>query len=360
MIIKSYAKDYEVVFKADISFIKDIYKNDNNFFIIDEKVFELYKNELFEQLNTERIFLISATEENKTIDMALRLCEEFSKRGIKRNSTIVSIGGGIVQDITGFAANIYNRGIGWIFIPTTLLAMCDSCIGGKTSLNFKDYKNILGTFYAPDKIYICNRFIRTLSEEDYCSGLGEIIKFNILLGESAINDLEKRMKELLQRNEDILTKFILQSLQLKQRYIEKDEFDRKERLLLNFAHTFGHAFESVSEYNIPHGQAVALGILVANRISCNRRFINGDLVNRIDNLCLKVINVPLHKAWFEIEKIIKSIQKDKKQTNEGLTGVLLNGEYKLEIFKDLSKKEVEEAVGEIIDMLSFKNMIRSA
>lgn len=347
MIVKSYIKTYKVIFEEDISFIEEMYEKNNHYFIIDQKVFNLYKDTVFKKFDPERVSLIKAVETNKTVEKALELCDTLVRKGIKRNSTIVSIGGGIIQDITGFVANVYNRGINWVFIPSTLLAMCDSCIGGKTSLNFKSYKNLLGTFYPPDQIYICTDFVRTLSDIDYCSGLGEIIKFNILLGKQYLRDLEENIDNLLNKNVDTLNRFILQSLELKKEYIEKDEFDRKERLLLNFAHTFGHAFENISYYGIPHGQAVALGTMVANKISNFRGFIDEDLTVKVEELCKKAINVQLEESWFEIEGIMSAMRKDKKQINNGLTAVLLNSDFNLQIFHDLTQDEIVSAMQKV-------------
>ena len=122
----------------------------------------------------------------------------------KRNIHLVSFGGGIIQDVTGFVANVLYRGIYWSFVPTTLLAACDSCIGGKTSLNYKHYKNLLGTFYPPDYIYICSKFFKSLSQKDFESGLGEVVKFNIMFGEKGLNKIEGKIDYLLQRDPAVL------------------------------------------------------------------------------------------------------------------------------------------------------------
>ena len=131
----------------------------------------------------ERMFLLEALEENKTMDTVLAICAAMTSMPSKRNTRLVSVGGGVVQDITGFVANVLYRGIAWTFVPTTLLSACDSCIGGKTSLNYGRFKNLLGTFYPPDDIYICPAMFRTLDEHDFLSGLGEVVKFNVMVAD---------------------------------------------------------------------------------------------------------------------------------------------------------------------------------
>lgn len=206
----------------------------------------------------------------------------------KRNAHLISIGGGIIQDITGFVANVLYRGIFWTFIPTTLLASCDSCIGGKTSLNYKKYKNLLGTFYPPDEIFICPKFFKTLTDKDFKSGLGEVVKFNIMAGPNGLANIENNIEKLLLRDEDCLNEFVRSSLSFKKDFIEIDEFDRGERIKLNFAHTFGHAIETVTGYEIPHGTAVAIGMIMADYIAVKRGLLDADISKREKMFCSRL------------------------------------------------------------------------
>lgn len=343
MIIHSNLKKYEVVMEKDFKFIDDLKKIQNKIFVVDRKVYSLYREALFSDLKNDEIYLLDALEEKKTIDTALNICERFIQMNAKKNAVIISIGGGIVQDITGFVANILYRGIKWIFIPTTLLACCDSCIGSKTSLNYKNYKNILGTFYPPDKIYICSEFLKTLSDLDFNSGLGEVIKFNVMSGSNEIKQIEDNIEQLELRTTKVLNEFINKSLQFKKLFIEKDEFDKSERIYLNFAHTFGHAIEVTSEYKIPHGLAVVLGMLVANRISVQRGLLTLNLYDRIAKICKRVLGIKIEDSWFKIEEIIDAIRKDKKQTDDSLTAILLDDSFKLTLCNDISKTELENS-----------------
>lgn len=351
MIIKSSTKTYTVNIEKDLSFFDNLKKEKNLFFAIDRIVYKAYFDQLFSDIPTDLIYLMDALESNKTIETALSLCDIMTNIPAKRNAHLVSIGGGIVQDISGFAANILYRGIFWTYIPTTLLAACDSCIGGKTSLNYKNYKNMLGTFFPPDQIYISSEFFKTLSERDFLSGLGEVVKFNIMAGQQGLIKIEKSINRLAKRDQAGLNEFLITSLQFKQKFIEEDEFDHGIRIQLNFAHTFGHAFETVSQYAIPHGTAVAMGMLVANRISLERGLLTEDLVSRTQEVIKKIVLKELVPKAIDINEVISAIRRDKKQVDNNLTGVLLTSEMKLKILNNLQLGEIERAFNYVLKFL---------
>lgn len=352
MKIKSNIRDYQVVIENDFDFLKKQIIEQNTLYVIDNKVYKLYKA-LFSSIPKKNLFLLEATEENKTIDTALQICEIMTEFPGKKNSHIISVGGGITQDVTGFVANVLYRGIKWTFIPTTLLSACDSCIGGKTSLNYKKFKNLLGTFYPPNEIYICSRFFQTLSEKDFKSGMGEVVKFNIMCGKQGLDNIESNIENLLARDEASLNAFVLQCLHFKKKYIEEDEFDQNVRIKLNFAHTFGHAFESVSHYKIPHGTAVALGMIMADWISFQRGWLNKEMIQKSEHLLLQIIMFDLIEH-FDFEKYIEAIRKDKKQIDENLTAVLIcNDELDLSVVHDLQVKEIYNALDHLITRLSI-------
>ena len=313
MIIKSSTKDYEVNIYRDFAKAKEIGIDKNTFVVVDKLLYGLYQEEMFSSIPKEQLYILEATEENKRIETALEICEIMTNIPAKRNARLISFGGGIVQDVTGFVANILYRGIHWTFFPTTLLAACDSCIGGKTSLNYKKFKNLLGTFFPPDEIIICTPFFRTLSEKDFLSGLGEVVKFNVMFGESGIRNMEENIDALISRSDDKLEEFVNSSLLFKKDFIEEDEFDRGVRIHLNFAHTFGHAFETMSNYKIPHGTAVAMGTVVANRISLSRGWLEKDKAERVENILWKIIHIDAAHMKVDMDEIISAIHKDKKQ-----------------------------------------------
>ncbi len=344
MIIQSSTKNYSVNINEGFEAVEALPIDEKTFVVIDKRVYELYKTRLFINIPPERMYILEALEENKRIETALEICEIMTGIPAKRNLKLISFGGGIVQDVTGFVANILYRGIFWTFFPTTLLAACDSCIGGKTSLNYKKYKNLLGTFYPPDEIHICTPFFQTLSERDFLSGLGEVVKFNVMFGESGIQKMEENIGELLERKEDRLKEFVESSLSFKKTFIEKDEFDRGVRIHLNFAHTFGHAFETISDYVIPHGTAVAMGTIVANRISMARGWLSADQVLRVENVLWKIIHIDTDAISINMDDVIAAIHKDKKQIGTELTAVLMKEDMQLEIVHDVKREEIENAV----------------
>lgn len=351
MIIKSSVKEYRVNIYYSLEKATRLEIDDATFVVIDKTLYELYHSELFSEIPEKRLYILEALEKNKRIETALEICEIMTGISAKRNAKLVSFGGGIVQDVTGFAANILYRGIHWTFYPTTLLAACDSCIGGKTSLNYKNYKNLLGTFYPPDEIYICTSFFKTLSERDFQSGLGEVVKFNVMFGEKGITRMEENIDDLLNRDDRKIVEFVEKSLEFKKEFIEKDEFDRNIRIHLNFAHTFGHAFETVSGYRIPHGTAVAMGTIAANRISMLRGWLAADKVHRVEEILWKIIHVNLDCAELDIDSMIRAMHKDKKQVGREVTAVLMKGDMELTIVHDVKTEEIENAVQYVVQCL---------
>lgn len=356
--IKSRFKDYKVNIEEDFSFLNKLIQIENTQFVIDRNVWNLYET-CFEHLEQEHLVLVDATEENKVIDTALDICEKITEISAKRNTTLISIGGGIIQDITGFVANVTYRGINWIFVPTTLLAACDSCIGGKTSLNYKKYKNLLGTFYPPDEIYICPRFFNTLSKRDYLSGLGEVVKFNLMQGMPGLTDMESDIDRLLDKDSSVINQYVYSSLSFKKSFIEVDEFDKGERIKLNFAHTFGHAIEVISAYEIPHGTAVAIGMIMANYVSLIRGYITKDVCERMERILLSVVEIDDKLLDVPLNGYLNAMHKDKKQVGNSLTAVLIksyahNGEFS--IVHDLSEQEVEKSINHFIEIYESKSI----
>jgi 3-dehydroquinate synthase len=291
------------------------------------------------------LFLIDAKETEKNIQTVMDICEKMTAMPSKRNTHLVSVGGGIVQDITGFVATSLYRGIRWTFYPSTLLAACDSCIGGKSSLNYKGFKNLLGSFYPPDSIRIYPQFFKTLTPRDYCSGLGEVVKFNVIAGRDGLQRIESDLDDILRHDYKKLSAYIKSSLEFKKNFIEEDEFDKGVRILLNFAHTFGHAYEVVSEYAVPHGSAVALGMITANYISVQRGYLPVAYAERIEKICQRIlVHIEKKKEWFGLDRIFLAIHKDKKQTSAAITAVLIKQDYSLGVFHDVQEDEIAKAI----------------
>ena len=350
IIIKSNIRNYKVLFQENFDFIKKLANQENIIFIIDENVWNIYRNKIFKDID-EKIVIIQKSMENlKTLDTVSDLYRKIMKYSPRKNLTLVSIGGGIIQDITGFIASSLYRGINWIFIPTTLLAQVDSCIGAKTSLNFDHYKNLIGTFYPPKEIYIYPEFLKTLSEEDFYSGLGEVAKLCILDGIESVKFLIENIKELKEFNDNYLNKFIEKALKIKKAYIETDEFDTGKRNMLNYGHCIGHGIESAVDFKIPHGQAVVIGMIIANKEALNRKLLSKKQEEYIyENLLIPILKVDLSNIKIEAEKVIKAMRQDKKNLGKGLALVMINDDCKPLKITDLAEDRAYEIIKDSLD-----------
>jgi len=211
---------------------------------------------------------LQADEKVKSLDAISPVITALRQANVTRDTCLLAVGGGIVQDVAAFCAAIYMRGLAWVYAPTTLLGMADSCIGGKSSINVGPYKNLVGTFNPPLRVLIDTDFVMTLSTEQIVAGLVEAAKICFCRGLDAWNAYRACLPSLAMGQEGF-SRVIATSLAAKKWFIEIDEFDRKERLLLNFGHTFGHAIEGASDFRVSHGVAVGIGMLCA--LSLQRR-----------------------------------------------------------------------------------------
>lgn len=294
--------------------------SEGSYFILDSNIAELYPTELKEIINSEKCLIVEATEENKSIEKIVPLIHELVEKNIRRDHTLIAIGGGIIQDITCFIASNIYRGIDWMLIPTTLLAQADSCIGSKSSVNLGATKNILGTFNPPTKIVLCTKFLDTLEENDFLSGVGEIIKVHAIDGKQSFDVLSSDYEEMI-LDRECLFKYIIASLEIKKRYIEIDEFDQGPRNIFNYGHSFGHAIEAATEFSIPHGIAVTIGMDMANTISMNKGLISSDDCQRMSDL-LKKNYKNFYPRKIPLGPFFDAIMKDKKNTSTHLVLIL--------------------------------------
>lgn len=319
--IKSKICDYSLEFVDSIEQILDVTNAQNTITFIDHNVASLYP-----EINNPDFISVVCDEGVKTLGGAEIILTELIKRKANTKTRLVAIGGGILQDLIGYCASIYCRGIEYVLIPTTLLAQADSCIGGKTSINYGNRKNILGTFFPPSKILIYPNFTRTLSIRDYISGMGEIYKFHILQAKMPQFDAAGSVGDM-----------IFDGLYYKADIISRDEFDRGERKFLNFGHTFGHALETASKHEIPHGIAVILGSMIAVSVSKRLGFNvpDYDLILQRGVELVRLSSIRLKREWFEYEELSEIIKSDKKN-NGNMTMVLINETPLLTDIKDRS------------------------
>lgn len=343
MKIHSKIKDYELNFSDDMSFVGEIAQLTPRIVIVDENVYKHYKDVLNQHFSIDEIVTFTAVEMNKNIRSVLDLCDKVMGFAAKKNMNIISLGGGITQDVTGFLASILYRGVNWIYVPTTLLAQSDSCMGSKTSLNHKDYKNLLGDFYPPTSVYINTQFTKTLSEMDFYSGIGEIVKLHLMGGANLIKSIEEDLKNIdsERNNSSFLNRLVKESLEVKYSYIKDDEFDTGKRNLLNFGHCFGHALETSSNYAIPHGIAVVIGMIFANIIAVKRGFLSeAKEKTLLSNVLINSIKCPLEQAFFDKEKILAAMKMDKKRVGNGLPLIILRDDLELEKLTDMTPDEL--------------------
>ena len=335
--VKSSVHDYEVKFVNDVPNILKNEIKDGDVIIIDNKVKKLYPDLLRGLNDNTSVIGLDAHEDQKSYKGIKPIIQKLIDGGFCRNYRLIGIGGGVTQDITAFLAYTMYRGVEWIFLPTTLLAQGDSCIGSKISINFGEYKNQLGGFYPPNKIFIDLNFLDTLSSADLQSGLGEMSHYFIVAGEKDFKEYKMDYEDALTDN-NILAKIISNSLKIKKSYIEIDEFDQHKRQVFNYGHSFGHAIESLTDYAVPHGIAVSFGMDMANFISVKRKFLKNSVRLEIRDL--------LQRIWsgydisnLKLDKFAMALSKDKKNVGKELRLILCKDYGK--VFKTAQNLDAE-------------------
>ena len=285
-------------------------------FLIDANVARLYVDKLQSVLASKNTVVIEATEANKSIDRIIPIFERLVANNVRRDHTLIAIGGGIIQDITCFIASTLLRGLAWRFVPTTLLAQADSCIGSKSSVNLGKTKNIIGTFNPPNEVFVCTEFLDTLENKDIFSGIGEILKVHAIDSATAFDRVAADYDHL-QSDRSLLQGYILQALLIKQRFIEVDEFDRGVRNIFNYGHSFGHAIEAATDFAVPHGIAVSIGMDMANRIAALRGLVPAQHYLRMHPVLHKNYE-SFAKTTIPFDDMLSALMKDKKNTSSRL------------------------------------------
>lgn len=297
---------------------------------------------------TKRI-LIEATESNKSLERMPEVLLQMRELGANRTTHLVAIGGGVIQDIATFAASVYMRGISWTYMPTTLLGMADSCIGGKSSINMLGYKNLVGNFYPPKDVVIDTDFIKTLNADQVTGGLFEAAKICYTRGyQDFLAYLDEHPVYPI-ATEDA-KRIILRSLKTKQWFIETDEFDQKERLLLNYGHTFGHAIEAGTDFGISHGVAVGVGMVVAVEYAKNTHQLTevgllhaNHLIDHVKEmvgagLCKVMNNPPL----IDLSLVLEKFENDKKHRTGFYRVVVPQGDGALVLVSEPRTAEIQD------------------
>lgn len=288
-------------------------------------------------------FVFPAGEENKNLNTVQNLYEHLIQNHYERKDLLVALGGGVVGDLTGFAAATYLRGIDFIQIPTTLLAQVDSSIGGKTGVDFACYKNMVGAFHQPKLVYMNISALKTLTDEQFACGIGEILKHGLIKDSSYYEWTINQMFEIQDREVSVLEEMISRSCEIKREVVEKDPTEKGERALLNFGHTLGHAIEKLKDFTLMHGQCVAIGYLAAAYISWKRELISTEEFFEIRDMNIG-FSLPVSFEGLETGDIIETTRSDKKMEQGKVKFVLLKGIGKAYIDRTVTDQEMADAL----------------
>lgn len=347
------SRSYDIVIGNQIldnltSVISKINSYSKFFIITDENVARFHLDKLISEIKKSEVkfhvITIKAGEKTKDFSNLHNLCEEILSLGVDRKSLIVAFGGGVVGDLSGFVASILLRGIDFIQIPTTLLASVDSSVGGKTAINSIHGKNLIGSFYQPRLVFCDLQFLETLPKREFLSGYAEVIKYGLIKDKTFFDYLENNWQKIIAKDIEVLKEIIATSCKIKAEIVSLDEKENNLRAILNFGHTFGHVFEAETNYSdeIMHGEAVAIGMILAAKMSVELSLLEASnlnvIENHLNNVGLEVSHKNIRKNW-DINRLTGHLYKDKKVENGNLTFILLT-----EIGSPLIKKDVNESL----------------
>jgi 3-dehydroquinate synthase len=311
--------------------------------ITDENVCRLWSRQVLQVLEAAgfqvEMAVIPGGEGCKNLATAAQLYEQMVTAGLDRKSTVLALGGGIVGDIAGFVAATYMRGITYIQIPTTLLAQVDSSVGGKTGINLPQGKNLVGAFYQPDLVFIDAIFLTTLPEREFLTGLAEVIKYGIIWDRDFFDYLEDHRSRILDRDSECQQHIISRCCAIKAEIVAQDETESGLRALLNLGHTYGHAFEALTNYEFTHGEAVAIGMICATRLAHDLGLLPAPDMERIANL-IQSYGLPIKYGDLDPRDIIVQMHKDKKNVGGKMQLVLPIALGKSQIFNDVNESRV--------------------
>tara|TARA_B100000941_G_C28488576_1_gene546467 strand:- start:406 stop:1512 length:1107 start_codon:yes stop_codon:yes gene_type:complete len=329
-------------------------KNKVNFekslIIIDNKLSFKYTKIIKKSLKLKKTFIYSfkSNEKNKNIFEINKVINNLLKNNFSRNDCIIALGGGIVGDFSSFAASIYKRGLSFINVPTTLLSQVDACIGGKNGVNDNKFgKNLIGTFYQPKIVISDSKFLETLSTRQIICGYAEMLKHSLVASKKNFEFLKNNYKKILKTRSPFIDKAILMSCKIKKNIVEQDEKEQNLRKILNFGHTFGHAYEAASGFknNLNHGEGVMLGMKTAIKFSLEKKIIDFKTYDKILSHINHISSDLTINKFFQkkdINKLVRLMQNDKKNKNSKINLILLKNISKPIISKDYSPNEIKK------------------
>lgn len=315
--------------------------------VTDDTVAELYLEEVKREAAKCRTqietFCFPAGEASKTLATVQKLYEQLIEAGFDRKDFLLALGGGVAGDLTGYAAATYLRGIRFIQVPTTLLAQIDSSVGGKTGVDFEQYKNMVGAFHQPVLVYSNIRALKTLSEDQFASGMGELLKYGLSFDADFYEWTIEHMEDIEERDPRTMAYMVSRCCELKKEIVEKDPTEKGDRALLNFGHTIGHAIEKLKNFELSHGACVALGTVAAAYISWQRGYLDEDEFYEIRDMNVG-FGLPISFEGLTTEEIVKATKNDKKMDAGQIRFVLLEELGKAILVPDVTDKEMIEAI----------------
>ncbi len=322
---------YDICLEKDFTYLADKLmaldlKGRKLMVITDSNVSDLYRKEILERLEPIAGALISfvfpAGEASKNLNTVYECYEQLIKAGFDRKDALIALGGGVVGDLTGYVAATYLRGIRFIQIPTTLLSMVDSSIGGKTGVDFQAYKNMVGAFHQPKLVYINLSTLNTLKNREFYSGMGEIIKHGLIKDPHYYSWLKEHREDISNKSYEVLRSMVYRSCQIKKAVVEEDPMELGDRALLNFGHTIGHAVEKLKEFTLLHGECVAVGMAAAAYLSYKRGYlIQTELKDLLDTIT--AFALPVRIDGLNPQDIYQVTRLDKKMDSNKIRFILL-------------------------------------
>ena len=292
------------------------------------------------------LYSFPAGESNKTLDTVRDIYKALIEAKFDRKDLLIALGGGVVGDVTGFVAATYLRGVDFIQIPTTMIAQSDSSIGGKTGVDFDGYKNMVGAFYMPKLVYMNVATLKELDDRQFYAGFAEVMKHGLIKDAVFYEWLLDNMYEIHDRNEEVLEEMIMRSCTVKKLVVEKDPTEKGDRALLNFGHTIGHAIEKAMNFEMVHGECIALGMVAAAYISWKHNWLSMEEYYEVRDMFVP-FNLPISIDSIDPEEILKLTKSDKKMEGTQIKFVLLKKVGKAVIDKTVTDDEILDAIREI-------------
>jgi len=314
--------------------------------VTNEIVAPLFLDLLLSSIKNKKVetLILPDGESNKTFHVWSQVLDKLVEMKASRDSTVIALGGGVIGDIVGFASASYMRGLSYIQIPTTLLSQVDSSVGGKTGINHSQGKNLIGAFYQPSLVLIDINTLSTLPKRELICGLAEIIKYGAIFDKDFFNWLEENISNLLNKNPEALIHAISISCSIKAKIVSDDEFEVGKRAILNFGHTFAHALENLLGYGkLKHGEAVAIGMILASKLSP----IENDDLRKLENL-IKKAQLPHTADLIDANEMLEKMLLDKKVKSKQLRLVLLRSLGNAYVEENISHERILNVISKTL------------